>query len=172
MPDPKKPARWPKFLARTVYGTHQLSTILFALNQPRHPDHTDARAVVNILMAQGLSRAAVGAFNRPFGKGKIPLRLYWWRERDGKSHCRPDVPETRVSFALWHLLTSGGTTRLRQCPECGTYFFDRTRNASKRYCASRCASRATSRQYRAAGKEREARRARRVTTYQTSPQHR
>lgn len=54
--------------------------------------------------------------------------------------------------------------RLRRCLICLAFFYDRTRNASKRYCNPRCASRATSRDYRAAGKERTRRRLRRVTS--------
>ena len=51
--------------------------------------------------------------------------------------------------------------RLRQCPICGRFFLDHTKNRSGKCCSRRCTSVLTSRDDRAAGKEREARR---VTT--------
>lgn len=69
------------------------------------------------------------------------------------------------ALAVWLLLSEPEICkRIRQCPECDTFFLDATRNRSKRHCSTRCTSRATSRDYRAAGKERDGRRKARVTS--------
>lgn len=41
-------------------------------------------------------------------------------------------------FALWTLFTTPLVYRLRQCPECETFFIDMTRNRSGIYCGSEC----------------------------------
>jgi hypothetical protein len=160
----KRHRRSSRFLSRTPYGSLELSAVLDSLNHPEHPDHAKARAVVDTLIERGLRRATIGTFNRLFGKHAIPLRLHFGGSRYGTPGVSPDVPPTRISYALWKLLTSGDLSRFGKCPECGTYFFDVTRNTSKVYCTSQCTSRVMSRDYRTAGKEREARRIRRVTT--------
>jgi hypothetical protein len=140
--------RTPRFLVPTLYGSLELPTLLLALNTPLHPDCGRARAVVDCLVRQGLAAVTIDAFNQLFGAEVMPLRLA--RDLvDGVPVITPDVAAQHIPLALWHLLRSDQPTRLRRCPECHTYFFDRTRNASQRYCTGRCTSRATSRGYRA-----------------------
>ena len=145
----------PKYLRRNLYGTHILSTILQALNIPEHPEHANARAVIDALIRKGRPHAAIGEFNRRFGMQSIQLRLRYW-----KGDVSADIPPTQLRFALWQLLLllRDSPNRFRRCPECDTYFFDRSKNASAQRCGKKCSSRATSRDYRAAGKERDRRR--------------
>jgi predicted RNA-binding Zn ribbon-like protein len=66
-------------------------------------------------------------------------------------------------LAVWLTLSEfEACNRLRECPECHAIFLNPTRNRSKRYCQARFASRMTSRDFRAAGKEREYRRKKRM----------
>ena len=70
-----------------------------------------------------------------------------------------------ASLSLWSILLDERIAeRMRKCPVCSFFFLDLTRNFSKKRCSYRCTSIATSRDYRAAGKEREIRRTRRVTS--------
>lgn len=41
-------------------------------------------------------------------------------------------------FALWSLMTTPLAYRLRQCPECETFFIDKTKNRSGIYCGPGC----------------------------------
>jgi predicted RNA-binding Zn ribbon-like protein len=136
------------FLEHAVFGTLEFSTLLDALNDPRHPDGARARAVVDRLIAQGLTQGTINTFNRVFGDEMMPLRLVW-DKHDGRVFVHPYMSPGNVPRAVWLLLRSAQPTRLRRCPACQTYFFDLTRNASQRYCTRRCTSRTTSRAYRA-----------------------
>ena len=166
-----KRVKLPQFLWHTLYADGlALSTILSALNVAVqhlafYPNHRAVQEVVDSLIAQGLTQATIDTYNRYFGTQTVPLRLALNRDdRESILNATPDVSPANVAVALWKLLTSHEPTRLRRCPECQTYFFDRTRNRKKQYCSPRCTSRATSRDYRRAGKERAKRAAHRVTT--------
>ena len=113
----------PKFLRGTVYGSLELVTIVEALNRPQHPGHDDAKAIVDSLITWGLRRRTVGEFNRRFGRKTVPLRLKWWGREYGGPLAFPDVPVGKLGYALWHLLISPGSTRLKRCPECTSLDF-------------------------------------------------
>lgn len=135
-----------------------------------------ARDVLSVLAEKGL-RAAYDAFNRHPTLADVRVRfpaLYVTRRvtRRGKAtgagvflmEQRNDP--TRFALYLWQALTDLRVAqRIRHCAICDAFFLDTTKNRSKRCCSLRCTSRATSREYRAAGKERMARNKKRVTSH-------
>ncbi len=131
-------------LSATPRATHEMSTLLSALNQPRHAHHAYVRAIVDCLLDQGLPQA-VAAFNRHFGRGAVlPLRLYLANAVHGTAEVRPALPLT-LAVALWQVLLSPKTVRgIRRCPTCGRYFFDRSRRGVRPRCSRRCAFRVAS----------------------------
>lgn len=139
----------PSFLHESLYRSLELSALLDALNQERDPEHKAASIVADSLMADGSKRRTVSLFNRHFGSRTIPLRLRLSRREGSRVVPWPDLSaESAVGLALWWFLTSPGQRRLKRCEVCPTYFFDLTRNGSKRHCSRACGSRATSRRYR------------------------
>jgi hypothetical protein len=139
------------------------------------PLRVAVRDVLSVLTAKGL-RAAYDAFNRHPGLANARVgfpALYTTRRetREGKvTGAGVFLLERRndpalFALYLWHALTDVRVAqRIRHCASCDAFFLDTTKNRAKRYCSVRCASRATSRDYRAAGKERAARKAKRVTS--------
>lgn len=54
-----------------------------------------------------------------------------------------------LDLCLWTVLTDQRlSSRLKRCEGCQTYFLDRTKNGSQKYCTPRCTSRVTSRRFR------------------------
>ena len=176
---------WLEFSASPTLSRFAAEQLLIELHQlPVMPPHfqpslrlsdfpgdiRDALHVVKTLVEKG-PVVARRDFNIRFGPRKINLPLFvpstgglWWRETK-----RPKIPGYQTIFppalSLWFLLFDPGAYgRLRRCPECTLYFWDPTRNRSKKWCCRRCTHRATSRDSRAAGKERLYRARRRVIT--------
>lgn len=70
------------------------------------------------------------------------------------------MPPVLISLAAWTLLSDPAlASRLRQCPTCSRYFFDRTRNRSKKRCSRACKDRTWNRRARRAAAGRRSARA-------------
>jgi hypothetical protein len=139
-PAPKaRRQRPPKDLLRlhpkTLGGHLELSTILGALNHPGYPNQSQVREVVNCLIA-GNPQQAVRLFNRYFGDHTIDLRLRFFQLAE-EFVILDNVPPTRLPTALQKLLLSPDSLRMKKCPECSKYFFDRTRRRNQKYCNAR-----------------------------------
>ena len=124
----------------------------------------DAWEIVKVLLAKGHA-AACEEFNKRFASPVVRLpRLTTDKrkapgERDYMSWVlRPDYAAGKLrhftffppALSVWLVLTEWQVhSRVKQCPECNSLFLDYTRGVSKKYCSEKCASRATSRNFRA-----------------------
>src|SRR5262245_61012281 len=148
----KVPKDLPRLRQKTLYGHLELSTVIDALNGTWELFQDEVRAVVDSLIDGNPSRA-VKIFNQHFGDETIRLRLKFWK-LGAQFRITDDVPQQRVSTALRKLLLSSDPMRIKKCPACPKYFFDRTRPRNQRYCMPTCQSRETSRTYRRNEKKR------------------
>lgn len=99
-------------LRNTLYGTLALPRLLQTLNSPYARDD-NARVVVLALRSHGLRQAQ-----------SLFKKLY---KKEGDKR-------TELQEALDALLCSSQPRRLRECKECGKFFFDRSRRASEQLC--------------------------------------
>jgi predicted RNA-binding Zn ribbon-like protein len=105
----------------------------------------DLRAV-HAARVDALAHAAL----RPAAGVGAGYVVTWPVESAGAPDARLEVPLWRLAHAAAELLTSGDVGRLRECEghPCGWLFLDRSRNRSRRWCASAdCGNRARVRRH-------------------------
>jgi CGNR zinc finger len=153
----RKPLPIPEFLRDTIYGKHTWSVLLEVLSNPQHRDHNAVAGIVNVLIGKGTGLEALAEATECFRrwarhKPMPPMELWATTAADG----RPIVYEEDenidpVMLALKAFLMSEASwPRVKRCPECGRYFFDRTKRNNARYDSSTCATRVRGRRFRAA----------------------
>lgn len=139
-------------------------------------DLEDAAAILRVLIDNRTEPNIAGAceeYHRRWASRRVALPVLQahqskvtWLNRQATLRDSVNVMTAfPPALAVWLFLSEPEICkRIRQCPECDAFFLDATRNRSKRRCSVSCTSRATSRDYRAAGKERDGRRKARVTS--------
>jgi hypothetical protein len=132
----------PKFLERTIYATPEWTLIRLNFHHP------PVRAVLDALAEKGIE-AAVDAFHREFANERPPPHRLKVHEVSGRKIVMEEHPMT-LARALKELLLSYQPERVKRCPECGNYFFDRTKRANAVHDRKRCTNLALDRKYKAA----------------------
>jgi hypothetical protein len=152
----RKPVPIPEFLRQTIYGKHAWSVLLEVLWNQQHRDHDAVAEIIDVLIDKGTGLEALHEATQRFtqwarGKPMPPIELGVTTDANGHLMVyEEDEHADPVLLALKaFLMSEASRPRVKRCPECGHYFFDKTKRNNAMYDTRRCASRVRVRRSRA-----------------------